>query len=174
MRTLRSMFLSAILRKMTPLDHTKGFPHSKRGLPSLVALLWAISAAGCGGGGDEPRVGTVTFNGNDPYTTTLESAVLSGKAFVPKGASCTYYSGPWAPPGCNCDIGTLASGQWKNDANGTSGSLDLHVVFAGTCTPIEVWWRAIDIPFQLGVNPITVTIADGTTLGTAHTTVVRN
>lgn len=159
---------------MTPGNKTKDFPQSTRGSLFLVALLCAISAVGCGGGGDEPRVGTVTFNRTDPYTTTLESAVLTGRAFVPKGASCTYYSGPWAPPGCHCDVGTLASGQWKNDANGTSGPLDLLVVYVGTCVPNEVWWRAIDIPFQFGVNPITVTFTDGTTQGTAHTTVVRN
>ncbi len=141
----------------------------------LSALALILALAGCGGGGaDGPGVGLVAFAGKAPYTTNLALTNLSGTAFVPRGASCTYYSGPWAPAGCSCDSGTLASGQWTNETNGSSGALELHIVYIGSCTPGETWWRALDVPFLPGTNQITVKLSDGTTQGSTSVTVVRS
>ncbi len=141
----------------------------------LSALVVALALTGCGGGGaDGPGVGLLTFAGKAPYTTNLVLSALSGTAFVPRGATCTYYSGPWAPAGCSCDVGTLASGQWTNETTGSSGALELHIVYIGSCTPGETWWRALDVPFLPGTNQITVKLSDGTTQGSTSVTVVRS
>jgi hypothetical protein len=140
----------------------------------LSVVLVAALLSSCGGGGTDPAVGMVTVWGSEPRITTLGSVALSGTSFIPRGASCTYYSGPWAPPGCQCDTGEYIGGQWSNATNGESGPLSFTAVSIGVCTLGDMWWRASSVTLQPGDNTITISISDGRTQGSTTTTILRN
>jgi len=96
-----------------------------------------------------------------------------GSAFVPAGASCTYYPGPFAPPSCTCDVGPYATGQWTNAATGGTGPLQLGVLGNDACIATTTAWIASGIALEPGSNLISLSMTDGDRRGTATVTVLR-
>ncbi|HZW51180.1 MAG TPA: hypothetical protein VFF05_04930 [Rudaea sp.] len=139
-----------------------------------VPLLLCIALSGCGGGSSEPREGTFTVTGGETRTTTNDKFQLTGSAFLPMGAGCTYYPGPFAPPSCTCEPGQAASGQWTNSTTGAGGQLQLTIFADATCVARNAGWFTPAIALAPGSNSISVSMTDGVSRGAATVTVVRN
>ncbi len=112
--------------------------------------------------------------GGETRTTTNDKFQLVGSAFVPMGAGCTYYPGPFAPPSCTCESGQAASGQWTNSTTGAGGQLQLTISADATCVAQSTAWFTPAIPLAPGTNSISLSITDGVTRGGATVAVVRN
>ena len=139
-----------------------------------VPLLLCIALSGCGGGSSEPRAGSFSVLGGETRTTTNEKIQLIGSAFVPMGAGCTYYPGPFAPPSCTCEAGQAASGQWTNSTTGESGPLELTILGDSSCVARSTAWRTPGIVLAPGSNSISLSVTDSVSIGTAMVTVTRN
>jgi hypothetical protein len=142
------------------------------------SLLLCLGLAGCGGGSLE-----IFWADSSNYFIVFESSSrstssavieLDGRAFLPQGASCSSSSSPFALPGCTCNPGPLAAGQWTNSATGAVGRLELTVVGNASCVAVETAWRTPAIVLAPGANFIALSFFDSTTHGGANVTVVRN
>lgn len=146
---------------------------------TACALGVAGFLAGCGGGGDAPPEGWLAFNGGSVRVTADATTSVTGTAFLPAGASCYYYSGPFAPPGCVCDIADNVRLDWSNAATGGSGSVGaayMTLMPTGTSCRLsdQLYWRVLDIPLATGANAIRFTLSDGSRNGSATLSVTRN
>lgn len=146
-----------------------------------AGMAAALLLAACGDGGSGPAEGWLTVWGPSTKVSTEASITLAGTSYLPRGAGCTYYSGPWAPPGCLCELGEDARLAWTNLTNGAHGGYGpaytdgswLQVSGAApSCVP-TVWWRVADIALAPGSNLIEVTVSDGQTSGTLRIDVTR-
>jgi hypothetical protein len=145
---------------------------------ALCCLLLCLGLAGCGGGSLEIFwAGSSDYFivfGSSPRVTVSTTVELNGNAFLPRGAACTFSSGLLAPPGCTCDAGPQAVGEWTNSATGAVGRLELAVVGNASCVAVETVWQTPAIALAPGANFITLSFSDSATQGGANVTVVRN
>lgn len=147
----------------------------KSSLHALVAgvalLLLAPSfLAGCGGGGSHEPQYALTIEEPPSLTTTQPEIWLNGEGFLPPESTCpdTGCTGLLPPP----VFGRLGpyTLDWRNDANGASGTLRLSwICNCGGSTPS--WFGSM--PLVLGTNRITVTMTAGGYTQTASVTVTR-
>lgn len=156
-----------------------------RGVRQVGAWMTAAFVlAACGDGGGSVAEGWLTVWGPTSKVSTEATITLAGTSYVPRGSGCTYYSGPWAPPGCVCELGEDARLAWTNLTNGAHGGYGptgtdgswLQVSASGpapACVP-TVWWRVPDIALAPGQNLIEVTVSDGQTSGSLRIEVTRN
>lgn len=149
---------------------------------TLAALVLVLAASGCGSGADGEILVSLSVWGPAIKTTTDATITLAGDSFVPRGAGCYYYSGPWAPPGCLCELGDDVRLVWSNASNGQRGSFGptggdgASIGISGSgpgCAP-SVWWRVPDIALSPGANLVDVTVSDGRVTGAIRVTVTRN
>ena len=116
----------------------------------------------CGGGSWSISVGALTVFGRDRLVAA-DTTRLNGTAFLLRGATCSVQTGPFAPPGCTCDVGPFAIGQWTNLASGVAGPLQLGVLASTACLPLETTWATPVIALAPGLNRIELFLTDGTT-----------